>query len=877
MSRTLISFCLLLLSFSVSAQVIKLSANAKPLNRVLIGMRDAYGLRFSFDDEQLSHFTISVNQQFPSPQKALEYLLRPISYTYMQDEGVFVIYPLPQPKSPPIEVVVPKRDVRLSGTVFDSQTGESLPYSFVQINKTWIGCDEKGCFNYSSKVDTSFHLTLRHLGYYIKDTVVTSGISHKFYLTSSNYAINEVVVSSLLEKSLHQLELPGSIRANNLVARNIPGNEGGSVFSLLRLLPGVYSAGEQSRDLVIWGGYEGQSQVSLDGFTLFGLKNFNDNISVVNPYMVKDVKVFKGGFGARYDDKVGGIVNITGVDGNLRKPELKANISNLTLNTFASTPITKNSSLAVAYRQTFYNLYEEQTMSQLVTSQNLSSLEEYYIKPNYKFFDLNLKFSGKTESGDSYLVSTYGGKDRFNYSVANGSEDSTIRTHSEQLHTQLGASGQYNKQWRNGNRTSALFSYSSLDADNSETSGTNDAQVLNRFVKLDNMIQEYKLSLEHKFTANAIHAPLVGAGYVATVSSFSQLSTTSIRSVLPSTQGPGHNNQFQTGVVTTKQTMGININSQVLDLYAADRISVIPNVTLDPSVRANRLMFNSTWNLQPRMSVEWHPYENLRFAGSLGKYQQYNSKMYYYEQYTARPRNRREPTTEYLPADEFQQVWTVTDGKKIPYITSTHKVLGAYFQNGGFSASTEMFWKNSSGLSRWKRSFVGVNSSPKDSVFLGKSRSYGVDFMLKKQYLSHYAWISYSYGKTEEHFANEDGYQPAPQDQRHEVKGAVLLDFAHFSFSSSYVYGSGYPTYNGLTLLSNNDRKPYKRMDVSISYRFNPRFVKLHTGVTVLNLLNDKNLIFNNLVSNSSNNSSMFAVYSQAIPFTPMLFLEFSF
>jgi hypothetical protein len=159
----------------------------------------------------------------------------------------------------------------------------------------------------------------------------------------------------------------------------------------------------------------------------------------------------------------------------------------------------------------------------------------------------------------------------------------------------------------------------------------------------------------------------------------------------------------------------------------------------------------------------------------------------------------------------------------------------------------------------------------------GNGSAYGVDFMIRQQYKKHYAWISYSYGKATEQFTNQIGRQFAPQDQRHELKSALLLDFSPFSFSTNYVYGSGYPNYQGLKVISTAEREHYNRLDISLTYRFSPRKFKMQGGVTVLNLLDSNNLIFSNLVNASSNNSDMFAVYSQAIPFTPMSFCEISF
>ena len=55
-------------------------------------------------------------------------------------------------------------------------------------------------------------------------------------------------------------------------------------MNLLRLQPGILASGEQTNDLIIWGSYEGHSQVLFDNFTIYGLKNFNDNISAFNPF-----------------------------------------------------------------------------------------------------------------------------------------------------------------------------------------------------------------------------------------------------------------------------------------------------------------------------------------------------------------------------------------------------------------------------------------------------------------------------------------------------------------------------------------------------------------------------------------------------------------
>jgi outer membrane receptor protein involved in Fe transport len=157
------------------------------------------------------------------------------------------------------------------------------------------------------------------------------------------------------------------------------------------------------------------------------MKNSNDNISAVNPYMAKDIKVLKGGYGAEYGEKVGGIVDISGMDGNRLSPSAQLCVNNMTLNGLASVPYRKKSALVLAYRQTYYDLYNpvEFTSSASVSGSGFDrgwrsgggtgAQADYYLIPAYIFRDINLKFSGNSRK-TNYFISLYGGMDKFSYS-----------------------------------------------------------------------------------------------------------------------------------------------------------------------------------------------------------------------------------------------------------------------------------------------------------------------------------------------------------------------------------------------------------------------------------------------------------------------------
>ena len=133
---------------------------------------------------------------------------------------------------------------------------------------------KNGSFSYSLlEVDSICKVTVSYLGYYILDTVVQISKNLCFGLIPSSIGLKEIVISGKkIEKSYQIGEQPGLIKLNHKISHFLPGYGDNSIFNLIRLMPGILASGEQTSELIIWGGYAGQSEVKFDGFTVFGLK-----------------------------------------------------------------------------------------------------------------------------------------------------------------------------------------------------------------------------------------------------------------------------------------------------------------------------------------------------------------------------------------------------------------------------------------------------------------------------------------------------------------------------------------------------------------------------------------------------------------------------
>lgn len=836
------------LSIAAMAQEVEISCRKQPLNRLLVDLREKYQIQLSYDDNYLARFEVSVQRKFASPQKAFDFILKDLPVAYEKVGNVFLFFPKTTETKTKIFL--------LSGHIADQKSLESLPYTHLRINETNLISDQEGNFSYESSRDSLFHLQVSYLGYFQLDTLVHASTKKQFTLKSTDYKIPEIKVKGLKVANYLQVgNNPGELRLNHVVAKFLPGNADNSVFNLLRLQPGILAAGEQSNDLIIWGSYEGQTQVLFDGFTLFGMKNFNDNISAVNPFMVKDIQVLKGAYSAEHGGRVGGLVNISGADGDVQKVRLKSSINNMTLNGMLSVPLSDRSALTFALRQTYYELYDSKQLSFAAGRAGKGSgTTDRTIFPDYNFHDFNFKYSGKSKTGDSYSISSLYGEDRFSYSLNTESVQSKIGYEDHEHNKQLGGSAFYLKTWKNGSRTKLSAAYSSLNkelrtlrrigfrpvdsgsgSDNGHGQGGGSGEqpdfntVLNQDKQSVNQIAELNLTVSHHLSLAEKHQIEAGISYLSDRVTFRE-------------------DSFEIQVVT-QQLEGSRLNAYLEDFY-----SVNPWMELRFGMRANYSLNLKRFYFQPRISSAIKLTENLKINAAWGLHNQFISRSSLID-----------------PEGNYHFLWTVCDNQSIPVLESTHNVLGVTFHKNQFIFSVEGFAKKTSGLTRY------IDALNEANLFRGESKARGLDFFLKQEYRGHSFWISYSLSQTLEKFDyfSVPEYLPALQDQRHELKAAAILNFRPFHFAANYVFGSGF---NDPRLAVDGETgQNYNRLDVSATYTVSAKRLNIECGVSILNVLNNNNLKFANFIRVPEDQETWLDLQPQAIPFTPTVFVNLSF
>lgn len=824
-------------TFLLKAQsaAIQVHAENKKLSEVFIDLKTAYNIQFAFDYDLLSKYKVSVNKTFPSSDDAIQYILKDVPLEFRKNDNIYLIFPKKGENSAENKPAI----TRISGQVLQALTFEPLPFSYILINRKYIQSDNQGNFNFLASADTSFHVQISHLGYFIYDTIVTQSLNKRYFLEPQIQKIKEVkVVRNLVEKSTLIGDRPGKIKINHQIAPVLPGYGDNSVFNLLRLMPGILAAGEQSADLLIWGSYESHSKIQFDGFTLFGLKNFNDNISVVNPFMVKDIEVYKAGYEARFGERVGGIVNITGKNGNLQKPALKFNINNTTVNSLLEIRFSKKSSLLAAYRQTYYQLYKPTTLNLLKNRADENSASnrgiDFEVTPDYTFRDANLKYTFNGDNNSRFFVSLYGGGDRFLYNLEGNNFYNILRRHEKEKNRQIGGAASFSQPWKNGSVSHLFASYSVFNRNADEKNETENTRLnvvrTNKLIESVNSVNEFSLKAEHTFPLLNGHQILAGAGFINNDVVFRR-------------------NLFNEPI--------INLNNSLPRLFSflQDELPVGNFLHLKSGIRSIFVPGFKKWYLEPRFSASVDFSEHLKLNFSWGLYHQFLAK-----------------TTVVDSAYNYSYFWTNSDVENIPVLNAIHWVSGVSFNKNGVTFSTEGYYKNTNGINR----FFNGSKFLERGFYHGSGRSYGLDFFLKKEYKRHMAWISYTLSKTEEHFPFfiREYYKLAPQHQTHEIKMAGIFKLKSFYLSANYVYGSGFERYNFETAEGVHLNKNYKRLDLAVVYKLRQKKMNTEIGFSILNVLNTDNIKYSNLRRATVDEINLVGIYVNAIPFTPAIFLK---
>ncbi len=862
-----------------------------PITEALAQFRDQYGIKIAYDDQALAGIQVNSSFQDLSLDLAMQQLLSQTTLVYrvMGRDKVLI-----RPRSLAEAASEDGTAGKVTGKVLDPYTGEGLAYATVTTldGKRGTIADEWGEFSFDLARGEQ-QLRVQYLGYEAKDVQVdkTKGP----VLVRLQAQPQEIPSVTIVEQ--HPLltldQGDGSTRLYAGTFSRLPTFVAGpDVLRNLQLLPGVSAQDDLSAELKIRGGEADENMIILDGITLHKVDHYFGVFSAINGRVVDEVTLYKNTYPVEFGGKLSGLLDMKTKAGLGELAGGEVGLDLLASNVTLHLPMGERSSLMLAGRMTNNNLgnykilnllqQEEQQspVQQLNSASTITRNNIVAIEPDFRFYDLNAKWSWQAHQNTRFTASYFRGYDEMNYDYAKdyrnrigqaivNNQETNQEVSSWENH---GASLQWQQNWSPKLETHLNLSASQYQ----EQIGIN-RLLRQSLLRTGELLKE---KLQSKTTENDIQTLSLNwnANY-----SFSPQQQLQLGYQLSQ-------DQVSFEIVAENGSLLDRRNAGLQNAAYAEYVWKMPwNLTLEGGLRLTHYDLTQDLHWSPRVNAQYRLNENAILKTSWGINQQFTREIYHEDRFGR--------TFEFL---------SLAADEGFPVASSEQFMLGANVKRSGWELDIELYRKYTDGIiehalvSNGRDRLDRPTQNTEFRFFQGDRLTRGIDFLLKKSTSDYQGWIAYTLSKTTLSFPAISMGDPFPSqdDRRHQLKWVNQYRYKDWDFSLNYIFSSGTP-YTDISLLDDLSRdrttiKPeerisyledYHRVDISAHYNFLLGGRKARIGASIFNLFDRKNVkqrqyifaIAETRADNVPTFNTVVGTELQLLDFTPNISFSYSF
>ncbi len=618
---------------------------------------------------------------------------------------------------------------------------------------------------------------------------------------------------------------------------------GKDVLRTAQLLSGVDATNDMSSALRVRSASGLQSLITLDNIPIYHPESAFGIFSVLNPLVVSKSTLYKNVLPLEFGEFTGGYLACTGTDKVEDKFRMNLDLSNLTSNLSLKIPIGERSQITGAFRITNGNVSNTQFYAKLQSRrENGPQLNQAFNRPllldtelENTFRDLYLNFIHKGKNNWEFKATFFANNDlsgsSFNRKDTIILENNVMRFVEEsmdqtRLKRNTGISLSYEKTYRSDNKLSVLF-YSSrffmsdqLDANitfrqgSAQKVNTYESDIKNFFLDSDLKIQ-YASDPKRRFNWKiGVDGRRLNTGFNFTTN-----------------QDTIFKQYLEVPTIVPYLGLGLNFND-VFRINFGNRSSVYNGL--------NRIIFSS-----PRISSSLKIHEGFYLKSSISHNEQF-----------------------FRPADIERQLGqsvtvSVVPTGQIPLLKSNQATIGYSFTNGKFRLNSDFYLRYTNGIAQQVLNIPGLSDND-EQVFdnndyeyiKGDNRVVGIDMSAFYEIEKFNGLVSYTLSRSQDRFNTlfDNRFLPTQNNRLHQVNLFGNYKYEKWSFSGTYIYGSGVYTLNR-TEIVNLDRPninptdlfkqlpAYKRLDLGVSREFNlKRYGNLYMDLNIFNFTNNKNI-----------------------------------
>jgi hypothetical protein len=214
--------------------------------------------------------------------------------------------------------------------------------------------------------------------------------------------LNEVSVVSSRYK--HEADAPLGITTIPVkLLTSIPALGESDLIKSIQSLPGIKGGMEGSAGIFVRGGSGGENLFMLDDVPMYNVSHLYGFFSAFNSSAIKDIKLIKGCFPARYGGRVSSVVDVRSRDGNNKSLKGEASIGFISSKLSLEGPLVNDkTTFMISGRRSYFDLYSNSLKKSGILDKDF---------PDYYFYDLNALITHEFSLKDKIYISFYKGKD----------------------------------------------------------------------------------------------------------------------------------------------------------------------------------------------------------------------------------------------------------------------------------------------------------------------------------------------------------------------------------------------------------------------------------------------------------------------------------
>ncbi|WP_375578762.1 TonB-dependent receptor [Marivirga tractuosa] len=752
----------------------------------------------------------------------------------------------------------------ISGFIKDRSTGELIIGATVYDKESgnFSASNQYGFYTLEINNSDSVLLQINHSAYKYLDTLISSPKGSRrvnFHLKPKGF-LNEVVVYSKNDFNAHNLYGVNLMSLESRTINQLPALGGEpDVLRSIQFLPGVTATSEGSSDFSVRGGSNFENLIMLDNVPLYYVNHLGGFVSIFNSDAINNFDLFKGGFPAKYGNRLSSVLDVNTLEGDRQTQKGKAKIGLISSSVSYQGPIkNEKTSFFISGRRFMYDLIMRPLSKLLFDGTSFG----------YSFYDLNAKINHDWNENNKFYLSIYAGDD--GNIIKNESENNISNNY------QKWGNKFVSMRW-NHIYSPKLFSNFTLAFLNYRfTNGIkyvdNNPKILNESISTSR-INDILLKLDYEYflkTNLSLNFGLQQTYHFYLPNQLSEFKSEN------------------SNVVIDSNYLRSSIRAYESNFYAHVDWGLYKKITISPGLRLGILAVENKAYLlpEPRFNMIFKANEGNVFSFAYALMHQ-NIHLLSSTGLTA-PINIWLPSSENIRPSQSQQL-------NVGYVKN--------FRSQEFKISGMLYYKKYSNLVM-PRQEIGLlfETQPnfiEENINVGRGRAYGSELVFEVNKPKYQAWTTYTLSKSVRQFNEINGGEEFPFqfDRRHAIDLVVVFKVKEgVNFSATWNYTSGAPItlpvgkyqvphdnnpnfMNNILIYEdvNNFRMgDYHRLDIGINFIKQKRKGERIWNISIFNIYNRKNPYFYFLERNDI--EGQLSLKQQSLfPFLPSFSYTFSF